>query len=69
MNVWAIAWVILLTTFISLEVAGLVNPAANDTLSEIVWKIAGNPYGKFFLWHLTAFQLWLIVHFITKGKV
>lgn len=69
MNVWMIIWIALLTAFIVLEVIGLVNPAPNDTLSEMVWWVAGNTYGKFILWHLTAFQLWLIVHFITKGRV
>ena len=66
---WAVWWGILAALVVVSEIIALCNPRSGDTLSEMVWAIYNHSLlGKFACWMMSAFQLWLLVHFLTKGK-
>jgi hypothetical protein len=52
------------------ELIGLATGAKGDTLSEYVWRLLSHPtWGKFLTWMISAFLLWLTVHFATHGRL
>lgn len=52
------------------EILAICRRGPGDTLSEMIWYVYRMPgWGSFILWMLTAFQLWAIIHFATRGKV
>ena len=60
------AWALWLLAFIVIEGLALLRPAKDDTLSEHVWSwLSGGP-ARYIL--LGGFLIWLIVHFLGKGK-
>ncbi len=63
------AWVLWILSGVVLEFIALFSRGKGDTLSENVWAVFQHPtWGKFAAWMLTAFLLWLTVHFATRGK-
>lgn len=69
MSGWAIFWLIWFLVGLIAEAIALFSKKENDTLSEQVWYLIANPtFGKFLVWMIPPFFIWLIVHFITKGK-
>lgn len=66
---WPMIWGAWVLTGVVLECIALWSPSKHDTLSEQVWGIFTHPtFGKFAAWMLTAFLLWLAVHFVSRGK-
>jgi len=62
-------WIGWVAAGIGLEMYAIFNRADGDTLSESVWSILTIPaWGKFITWMLSAFLLWLIFHFASRGK-
>lgn len=62
-------WVLWICAGVLLEVYTLLTPVQGDTLSETVWYWQSSPVGKFVQWMIAAFVLWLLVHWVTFGKV
>jgi hypothetical protein len=70
MSNWALFWLVWVAVGVVAEFAALSRPAKGDTLSEQVWSVLASPtYGKFAAWMLSAFLLWMIVHFASKGRL
>jgi len=69
MNLWRLIWIVLIVAGVAIELAALARPAKGDTLSELVWAVLSHStWGKFATWMISAFFLWLIVHFASQGK-
>lgn len=69
MSSWTIFWVLYFVVGLAAEIVALTRSTPGATLSEQVWSAISIPgYGKFIAWMLSAFLIWAIVHFISKGK-
>ena len=67
-------WIAWLLAFIGIEAAALINKDKGDTLSEHIWKWFSVKEGDsnrrtFRMVMLGGFLGWLVVHFMTGGKV
>ena len=67
-------WIGWLLAFIGIETAALLNKDSGDTLSEHVWKWfsvkeSSSPHKTFRMVCLGGFLGWLVIHFMTGGKV
>ena len=63
-------WLVYAAIGLAIECYALARPASGDTLSEQVWGLFSHPtFGKFAAWMLTAFLVWLMVHFVSKGRL
>lgn len=67
---WTWVWIAWILLGVVLEGVALARPAKGDTLSEQVWSLyAHSTFGKFAAWMVSAFLVWLVVHFVTRGKL
>ena len=66
--VWAyrIFWVVWLAVGIGVESLTLLNHRKGDTLSEFFWTVSKD--NKLAAYLILAFLLWLLVHFMTRGR-
>lgn len=69
MSGWTWFWILWAASFVVAELLALTNRRAGDTFSEHIWTVSEHPtWGKFFLWMVCAFLVWLLVHFATRGR-
>lgn len=61
-----IMWIFWIVLFVVFELIALFTRQEGDTLSEVVWYLLQHPTFYFFF---TAFLIWLLIHFYTRGKV
>ena len=65
MNAYSWLWMLVIGQAVALEIFTLCNKTARDTLSEQIQALYSIPsFGPFVAWMLTAFLVWLPVHFI-----
>lgn len=66
---WPAIWIGWVLLGVVLEFIALRSKAKGDTLSENIWSMFNHStYGKFATYMLSAFLIWLVIHFATKGK-
>lgn len=66
MSKYAIFWLTWLAVGLAFELWTIFNPHENDTLSENVWALMARK--PFWGWLIAAFLVWLLVHFLSRGK-
>ncbi|MFC8095362.1 hypothetical protein [Streptomyces sp. NPDC057301] len=73
MSAWSVAWLVWLAVFVVLETVALLNGTPDDTLSEHIWRWAGLHASG--VWAairraiLAGALGWLVVHFLSAGRV
>lgn len=63
---FTVAYALLLGAFVVVEMIAVWRAEPGDTFSEHVWSLLGGPVSYTVI---GGFLVWLLVHFLTKGKV
>jgi hypothetical protein len=66
-NRFGLLWLLWIVVFLAIELTAAANHKTGDTLSEWVWHVCtAHPVVYF---PFAGFLVWLVLHFLTKGKV